>query len=217
MVRIFMIEDHQVTISGLHSYFRPSRGEVKITGSATSLNEAVSIADPETFDVLFMDLWLPEGEPLDNFKQLSKKFSGKPILLYTGEESIHWQRKMFKAGAKAYISKHASKSEILQTLERVMKGETVYTVSVNDFQSKRKIYSFRNPKYGLTEEQNEILKYFIEGNPSKTISKKIAKSIPTIDRAIRDIREIFMVTNNLELIKTLLKLDYENPSDKSQQ
>jgi DNA-binding NarL/FixJ family response regulator len=209
MIRIFIVDDHPVTITGLHSYFRPSRSSIIITESASTMDEAMSVADPRAFDVIFMDLWLPEGDPLENFKKLQKKFPDKPVILYTGEDSIHWQRKMFKAGAKAYISKQASKSEIRQTLERVMKGDTVYTANVNDFQSKRKIYSYHDPKYGLTEEQKEILEYFIEGNSAKTIAGKMKKNVTSIDRLIRKVREIFNAANNLELLKTLLKLDDE--------
>jgi len=203
MIRIFMIEDHPVTITGLHSYFRPSRGAITISGSASTLDEALSSADPGTFDVILMDLWLNEGNPIENFRKLIRKFPHHPILIYTGEHSIHWQRKMFKAGAKAYISKQASKSEIRQTLERVMKGETVYTANVNELQTKRKIYSYNDPKYGLTEEQKEILKYFMDGNTSRTIAGIMSKNITSIDRAIRAIRDKFEAANNLELMKTI--------------
>ena len=210
MIRIFFVDDHAVTITGLHSYFRPSRDKISITGSASTIEEVLSKADPETFDVIFMDLWLNGGNPTDNFQRLVKKFPDKPIVIYTGENSIHWQRKMFKAGAKAYINKQASKSEISQVLERVMKGETVYTSNLNAALLKRKIYSYNDPKYGLTEDQKEILRYFMEGNTSRMIAGKMSKNITTIDRSIRDIMEKFGVTNKLELMKAILNLDDEN-------
>ena len=210
MVRIFIVDDHPVTITGLHTYFRPSRDEISITGSASTIEEVLSKADPGTFDVIFMDLWLNGGNPLDNFKKLAKKFPDIPILIYTGENSIHWQRKMFKVGAKAYINKQATKSEISQILERVMKGETVYTPNLNEALLKRKIYSYNDPKYGLSEDQKEILKYFMEGNTSRMIAGKMSKNITTIDRSIRDIMGKFGVTNKLELMKAILSLDDES-------
>jgi DNA-binding NarL/FixJ family response regulator len=210
MIRIFIVDDHPVTITGLHTYFRPSRDEISVTGSASTIEEVLSKPDPGTFDVIFMDLWLNGGNPVDNFQRLVKKFPDKPILIYTGENSIHWQRTMFKAGAKAYISKQASKSEISQILERVMNGETVYTPNLNAALLKRKIYSYNDPKYGLSEDQKEILKYFMEGNTSRTIAGKMSKNITTIDRSIRDIMGKFGVTNKLELMKAILSLDDES-------
>lgn len=210
MIRIFIVDDHPVTITGLHTYFRPSRDEISITGSASTIEEVLSKADPGTFDVIFMDLWLNGGDPVDNFQRLVKTFSDTPILIYTGENSIQWQRKMFKAGAKAYISKQATKSEISQVLERVMNGETVYTPNLNAALLKRKIYSYNDPKYGLSDDQKEILKSFMEGSTSRTIAGKMSKNITTIDRSIRDIMGKFGVTNKLELMKAILSLDDEN-------
>jgi two-component system response regulator FimZ (fimbrial Z protein) len=209
MIRIYMIEDHPVTISGLHSYFRPSRGTIRISGSAATVEEALLKANPDTFDVILLDLWLPEADPVDNYKQLSKKFPNKPVLVYTYENSIHWQRKMFKAGVKAFINKQATKGEIQQTLEKVMNGETVYTSYVKDFQSRTTINCYNDPKYNLSKEQKVILTYFIEGLSSRKIAETINKSISSVDRTLRDIREIFLAPNNFELIKILLQLDNE--------
>ena len=209
LIRIFIIEDHPVTITGLHYFFRPSRDLIQVTGSAPDLNTALTQANPATFDVIFLDLWLPGENPTENFKKLSRKYPGKPIIVYSAENSIHWQRKMFKAGVKAFISKQATKTEIQQVLERVIKGETVYTAFVKDFQAKRTIDCYEDSKYGLKEGQKEILKHFIEGIPPRTIATMLDKNISSIERALRKARKVFMADNNVGLIKTLMELDNE--------
>ncbi len=96
MIRIFIIEDHQVTIAGLRTYFRPSRDTVIITKTSNNIEEALLIEDPESFDVILLDLWLPSGDPSENFQKITAKFPGKPVVCYTAEVSLYWQRKMYK-------------------------------------------------------------------------------------------------------------------------
>ena len=56
MIRLFTIEDHPVIVTGLKNLFRPSRDEIEITGAASNVDEAVLRADPETFDIILLDL-----------------------------------------------------------------------------------------------------------------------------------------------------------------
>jgi DNA-binding NarL/FixJ family response regulator len=206
MTRIFIIEDHNVTISGLKSYFRPSRDEVIITVSSNTLEEALLFEDPTLFDVIMLDLRLPSGEPMENFKQIEKKFPGKPIVIYTSEESIHWQRKMYKLGAKGFLNKSADKALIESTIKRVVKGETVYTTSMSEYQTKRKIEGFRDPKYNLTKEQIKIINCYLEGKNTQQVADEIGRDISTINKTMVVIRKIFEVETNIELIIKILNL-----------
>jgi DNA-binding NarL/FixJ family response regulator len=206
MIRIFIIEDHPVTIAGLRTYFRPSRDIVIISKTANTLEEALLI-DQGSFDVILLDLWLPSGEPEDNFKKINLKFPGKPVVIYSGEMSVHWHRIMYKLGAKGFINKNAEKSLIENTIERVIKGETVYSLIINEYQSKRTLDGYRNPKFGLTKEQEEIIKLLTEGLSANEIAGKLHRDISVVNKQLKKIRRIFEVPTNANLVKTILNLD----------
>lgn len=149
MIRIFIIEDHQVTVAGLRTFFRHSRDNVIIAKTSNNIDEALLIDDAESFDVILLDLWLPSCKPVDNFKKITIKFSKKPIVIYSGETSNYWIHKMYKLGVKGFINKNADKSLIEETLERVIKGETVYPPMIKEYQSKRIIDGYKNPSFAL--------------------------------------------------------------------
>jgi DNA-binding NarL/FixJ family response regulator len=213
MIRLFVIEDHNVTIAGLRTFFRPSRDPVQIVLTAASMEEALKTDDPAAFDIILLDLWLPKGEPVENFRLLTQRFQGKPIIIYSAERSIGWHRKMFKAGAKGFINKDAEKSVIKETLERVLRGETVYSAAMNDYQAKRVIRGYHDPKYGLTNEQIEVLQRFMEGMPPKEIAVNLGKDHSTINKILKHIREKFDVSNDVDLVKTVLNLDADGALD----
>jgi NarL family two-component system response regulator YdfI len=213
MIKIFIIDDHSVTIRGLRTLFRPSRDEIVIAVTANNIEDALLIQDSGSFHIIFLDLGLPSGTGPENYKRISEKFPGKPIVIYTGEVSLQWQRKMYRLGAKAFINKQADKQLIESTVESVMNGETVYTPMMLGYQTKRKIDGYTDSRYGLTPVQADIIRHLMDGLDTKQIADKIAKGQSAVWKNLVKIREIFEVENNIELVQRLLNLDEWNPPD----
>ena len=206
MIRIFFIEDHPVTIAGLRTYFRRGRDQIFISVAVENIQQAVTI-DNDSFDLIMLDYWLKESDTGENLAILRSRFPDKPIVIYSGEQMLVYQRIAFKGGVKGFLSKHASKQLIQETLERVMKGELVYSTLMAEYKSKRIIKGYKDPKYGLTREQKDIIALFIEGLPSKTIAGRIGKDPSSVNKSMKIIRDIFNVSNNIDLVKTLMNLD----------
>lgn len=206
MIRLFVIEDHPIIVTGLRNLFRPSRDEIEIYGSASSADETVQTADPEAFDIIMLDLWLQSSLPLENMKKLREKFQHKPIVIFTSEESSIWQRKMIDAGAKAYLLKTAEKNEIKLTLEKVAMGMTVFAgVMEQDYLKKKLNTEITNARHFLTPNQLEIAIMLSNGITQKKIADNKGTSISNIEKTIKHIREAFNARNNAELIKILLE------------
>ena len=206
MIRLFVIEDHPIIVTGLRNLFRPSRDEIEIYGSASSADEAVQTADPEVFDIIMLDLWLQSSPPLENMKKLKEKFPDKPIVMFTSEESSVWQRKMFDAGAKAYLLKTAEKIEIKLTLEKVAMGMTVFAgVMEQDYLNKKLSQEMASARHFLTPNQLEIAIMLSNGTTQKKIADNKGTSVSNIEKTIKHIREAFNARNNAELTKILLE------------
>ena len=205
MIRLFTIEDHPVIITGLRNTFRPSRDGIEIIGSAGNVDEAIATADPSLFDVFLLDLWIPGYQPLQNIKKIREHFPGKPIVMFTSEDSTLWQRKMFEAGAMAYLLKNAEKNEIRLTLEKVFQGMTVFTGMIEPEREQTFRAGFADPKYILTPNQKEYVVFLSNGLTQQEIAKKKSLSISTVEKTIKNIREKCNARNNAELVKILIE------------
>lgn len=203
MIRLFTIEDHPVIITGLRNTFRPSRDGIEITGSASDVDEAVAKANPSTFDMFLLDLWIPGYQPLQNIRKLRQYFAGKPVVMFTSEDSVIWQRKMFEAGAMAYLLKNAEKNEIRLTLEKVAQGMTVFTGIVEPEREQTFRAGFSDPRYVLTPNQKEYVVFLSNGLTQPEIAEKKCLSISTVEKTIKSIREKCGAKNNAELVKIL--------------
>jgi len=205
MIRLFTIEDHPVIITGLRNTFRPSRDGIEIIGSAGNIDEAIATADPSLFDVFLLDLWIPGYQPLQNIKKIREHFPGKPIVMFTSEDSTLWQRKMFEAGAMAYLLKNAEKNEIRLTLEKVFQGMTVFTGMIEPEREQTFRAGFADPKYILTPNQKEYVVFLSNGLTQQEIAEKKSLSISTVEKTIKNIREKCNARNNAELVKILIE------------
>jgi DNA-binding NarL/FixJ family response regulator len=205
MIKIFIIEDHPVTIAGLRNFFRPSRDTINITRTSNDVNEALMVDDSDSFDVIFLDLFLPSGEPTQNYIKIAERYPGKPIVIYSGESSARWQRRMYRLGCKGFLNKNSDKCLIDETLRRVMDGETVYSAGIKEYLTKRSIEGYKDSKYAFTIEQQGIIKLFIEGMSSKEIAPIMGRDRSTINKHLKKIKNKFGVTSDVDLTKILLK------------
>jgi DNA-binding NarL/FixJ family response regulator len=205
MIRLFVIEDHPVIVTGLKNLFRPSRDEIEIMGNAFSVDDAVAKADAETFDVFLLDLWLPEANPLVNVKKLKEKFTGKPIVIFTSEDSSSWQRKMFEAGVMAYLLKSTNKAEIKSTLEKVVRGQIVFSGLVEPDYERKLSTVLSGQKYHLTPNQHELVVLLSSGLTQQQIADAKKTSVSTVEKTLKHVRERCDAKNNAELIKILLE------------
>ena len=205
MIRLFVVEDHPVIVTGLRNLFRPSRDEIEIMGSSSNVDDAVLHANPATFDIFLLDLWLPDSHPLLNVKKLKDHFPGKPIVIFTSEESSSWQRKMFEAGVMAYLLKSTNKSEIKTTLEKVMKGQIVFSGLVEPDYEKKLAAVLSGQKYHLTPNQQELVILLSSGLTQQQIADKKLISVSTVEKTLKHVREKCDAKNNAELVKILLE------------
>ena len=205
MIRLFVIEDHPVIITGLKNLFRPSRDEIEITGSASNIDDAVMQANIDTFDILLLDLWLPDANPLLNVKKLKENFHGKPIVIFTSENSSSWQRKMFEAGVMAYLLKSSNRVEIKSTLEKVFKGQIVYSGVVESDNEKKLPTVLSGRNFRLTAHQQELVILISTGLTQQQIADKKKTSVSTIEKTLKHVRENCGAKNNAELVKILLE------------
>ena len=205
MIRLFIIEDHPTMVVGIRNLFRPSRDEIEVVISANSIEEAIQKADPATFDIFLLDLWLPNSHPLLNVKRIKDAFPKKPVVIFTSEDSSNWRKKMFEAGVMAYLLKSNNKNDIKNTLEKVAKGQIVFSGVVDPAFEKRLASVLNGQKFSLTPNQKELVILLSNGLSQYEVADIKKTSISNIEKTLKHIRDICEVRTNAELVKVLLE------------
>lgn len=210
MIKLYYIEDHHVTIVGFRTIFRPSRGDVQLVGTSRSVAEAIRKADMGTFDILLLDLWLDDNDPLVNVRSVLNHFRNKPVVIYSGETRIHFIKLAFRMGVKGYLYKSSPKEDVLDTLNNVKEGKTVYPELLRKYLLLDEKFSDGPVNIQLNDRQRAVLAYLSQGLTVKEIAEeKLFISISLVEKTLSILREMYMVRTNVELITVILQQKQE--------
>jgi DNA-binding NarL/FixJ family response regulator len=205
MIRLFIIEDHPVIIFGLQNIFRSTGDGIEVVDSAASVTEAESKANVGGFDLIILDLWIAKDDPEVNITRLKTKFPGKPIVIYTTEESGFWQRKVFSLGVSGYIFKSADPTEIRLTIEKVARGGISFPGVTSPSDRSNLEGGIISGQNSITSLQRELIRMVYTGIKQKEIARQKKISVSTIEKTLSGLREKFSAHNNADLIRILLE------------
>jgi len=113
--RILLVEDHQDSADVLSQLLQLQGYDVNV---ACSVEEAVSVADLGTFDLLISDIRLPDGSGLDLLRRLR---SNRPIrgIAISGFGTEEDRRRSRDAGYETHLIKPVDFNVLLEAIERV--------------------------------------------------------------------------------------------------
>ena len=197
MIKVFIIDDHQVIIEGIRSLLEDEEG-IEWMGSTKLPDELMAILSRKVPDVLLMDINLPQKSGLELCKEVKEKYPSVNIIGLSTSDQASIIRKMIENGASGYLLKDASKQEIITALHTVNAGKDYTSFSVAEV-LKNKMPDSALPL--LTKREKEILELIAEGLTNQEIANQLYLNVTTIDSHRKNMLTKFNVKNTAALVK----------------
>jgi DNA-binding NarL/FixJ family response regulator len=140
MIGLFAIDDHFLIIEGLSQAFNPETDEVGLVGSAITVDDAITKIPGTKTDIIVLDLFIRDTDPVENFRKLRNAFPSIPIVILTMEDSLRWQVKMFKLGVMGFLNKAEKKETMKSVFIQVALGNLVIPDKVSQSLISKTIY-----------------------------------------------------------------------------
>lgn len=197
-IRVLIVDDHPVVRAGLATLLRKETG-LKVTGSAHCGEEALDILRRSAVDVMLLDLRMPSISGID-LLNLIKTMEKVPAVLilssYEYEEEIY---RAVKAGARGYLSKNASRGEIVTAIEAVAKGGKYFPAPI------AAMIAEREERSSLSAREIEILEMVSKGLTNKEIARVLQISQYTVRNHINHISAKLDVGDRTEAVTLALQ------------
>jgi len=197
-VRVLIVDDHPVVRAGLATLLRKEPG-LKVTGAAHSAEEALEILKRSIVDVMLLDLRMPSISGID-LLNLLKTEANPPLVLilssYEYEEEIY---RAVKAGARGYLSKNASRAEIVGAIEAVVKGGKYFPQHIAT------LIAEPEERSSLSAREIEILEMVSKGLTNKEIARVLQISQYTVRNHINHISAKLDVGDRTEAVSLALQ------------
>jgi DNA-binding NarL/FixJ family response regulator len=205
MIRLYVLEDHSLIVDGLKHRFRHSTDRITIEGWSDDIQHLISNVPEDSFDILILDLWIHENDPVDNISKIKKRFPAKPVVILTYEQSTYWIKLMMEQGVKAYLMKDIDNKELKAILEKVHQGKTIIPDLRSDEYPMFQQNEFLFLKYYLKPSEQSIVFMLSQGESLKEIAHKRCQTVSAIEKILQKIRKRIGVKNNPELIRILFE------------
>src|SRR5262245_4167239 len=198
-LRVAVVDDHPLFREGVVNTLHGAR-ELEVVGEGGSADDAVRIANQELPDILLLDVNMPGGG-IEAARSIAQGCPIVKMIMLTVSESEQDVAQALEAGAKGYVLKGASGSELLKTIFAISRGESYITPGLAArllTQVKRQKPGQSAPLLELTERGEQILAHVARGLTNKEIARALSLSEKTIKHHMTNIMQKLQVRNRVE-------------------
>jgi two-component system, NarL family, invasion response regulator UvrY len=182
MSRVLIADDHAVVRAGYRQFLEadPSITEV---GEAASGSETLDALRRKEWDLLLMDIHMPDRSGLDILKHVTTGYPDVRVLIISGLPEEQYARNVLRAGASGYLSKGGSADELLKAVRLVLSGRRYVSASLAesmaaDLENPRD--QNQPPHTYLSTREFQIFRKLAAGAGVGEIAKELSLSVKTV-------------------------------------
>ncbi|WP_205876899.1 hypoxia response regulator transcription factor DosR/DevR [Mycobacterium camsae] len=181
MVRVFLVDDHEVVRRGLIDLLGADP-ELDVVGEAGSVTEAMSRIPAANPDVAVLDVRLPDGNGIELCRELLSRMPELRCLILTSYTSDEAMLDAILAGASGYVVKDIKGMELARAVKDVGAGRSLLdNRAAAALMSKlRDATERQDPLSGLTEQERALLGLLSEGLTNKQIADRMFLAEKTV-------------------------------------
>jgi DNA-binding NarL/FixJ family response regulator len=202
MVHILLIDDHPLVTDGVKTMLATQEGIV-VSAAAKTAKEALSILEQSTFEIILLDLSLPDMDGLALCSEIRKTNQSSKIIALTSTNETGIITQFLQRGGNGYLLKNMERQELIEAIEQVQLGKIYLCKGANE----KILEQYRNVEVAtqqapvLTRREKEILQLLNEGLTGPQIAKQLFLSPLTVETHRKNLMQKFNANNAQMLLK----------------
>ena len=205
---ILLVDDHELFRSGLKLLLGDMDENLSFA-EASSCSQALELAAGNKFDIVLIDLDLPDSSGLDALALLRPKLEDTMIIVVSPEESHQVIFQTIEAGAAGFIPKSSSQAIMLAALRLVLAGGIYLPANLVPVRPRSQETDFENvadQEMNLTGRQVEALRMVMQGKTNKAIAGELNITEAAVKARLTSTFRALGVKNRTEAVSAAGKL-----------
>ncbi len=209
-ISVLLVDDHEVILDGLSAMFKRHADRAVIVGQTRTAREAMAWLDRTSVDVVLTDIRLRAESGIDLCREVVLRHPGIPVVLFTVYDDEQYLFEGLRLGARGFLLKQASSTELIGYLERVVQGDIVIDPAIAGrvalFAAKLHSGEFwPGAHLGLTKRESEVLEQVVRGMSNKSIAARLFLGEETIKTHLSSIYRKLEVRDRTQAVAVAMR------------
>lgn len=200
-MNILIVDDHPIVRHGLRLLLEV-RGAATRVGEAASATEAMVRLREGGWDVMVLDLDLPDRSGLEVLHDAHAHWPKLPVLILSIHPENMMAVRLLKAGAAGYLNKDSAPAELVQAVRRIASGGRYISAALSQLLVEQIADdAAREPHERLSEREFQVFRLIAAGKPVGEIAGQLHLSVNTVSTYRARVLEKLGAANNAELMR----------------
>ena len=196
---VLVADDHAIVKEGLVSLLKDH--DFDVVGAVGDGHQLLDAARRLRPDLIVTDLSMPGLSGLDVLTRLKAEHIASKIIVLTMHNDADLATRAMRAGASAFLLKHAAGEELLTAVQQAVEDRSYLTPALTKEVIERMAIPQDQAEPQLTARQRDVLRLILEGRRMKEIAATLQLSARTVETHKYQMMRTLGVYSTAELVK----------------
>ena len=203
MTSVVIVDDHHLFRAGVRAELD---GLVDVLGDAATVEDAVRLVLEAKPDVVLLDVQMPGGGGVEVIRQVAARAPAQRFLALSVSDAAEDVIAIIRAGARGYVTKTISGTELADAVRRVAEGDAVFSPRLAGFVLDAFAGAASLPPAEVDPEldqlsprEREVLRHIARGYLYKEIALRLSISQKTVEAHVSAVLRKLQLSNRHEL------------------
>jgi two-component system invasion response regulator UvrY len=203
--RILIVDDHAIVREGLKQILAEV-DDIEVAGEADCSSQAMKMARLEPWDMVLMDISMPDRSGIETLELLKKEHPVIKVLMLSMHRETQYAVRALKSGAAGYLNKQSAPDQLVDAIRLVASGKKYISAELaQELASEISGERVGQPHEGLSNREYQTLCMIASGLPVSAIADKLLLSVKTISMYRARLLKKMQLKNNAELTHYAIK------------
>ena len=204
MISVLIADDHTIVRRGLAQILEEVP-DIQVAGQASTGRQAIKMAWENDYDVLVLDIVMPDSSGLEVLNQLRCLKPELPVLMLSMYSERHYAVRTLRAGAAGYLTKECSPEELIAAIRKVARGGTSVTpLLAEELGSALRADSGGESHESLSDREYQVMRLLASGKSITDIARELSLGVTTVSTYRVRILEKLALRSTAEIVRYAL-------------
>jgi DNA-binding NarL/FixJ family response regulator len=187
-LKIELVDDHEVVRQGLKALL-DEQDDLTVVGQAATVAEAIRRVGYDSPDVVVLDVRLPDGSGIEACREIRARWPDVKVLMLTSFADDEALFASIMAGASGYVLKQIKGSDLVDSVRRVGRGESLLDPEMTERVFRRiRGEEPDDPLLArLSKQERKILDLIAEGLTNRQIAERMFLAEKTVKNYVSNV------------------------------